>query len=127
VQPYLADIDQHGETALIYFGGAFSHAIRKGAMLPDDTTHALSDSNAAFVAETVDTRTPSAAELALGDQAVAYVCERFGIVPVYARVDVLPTPSGPVVIELELIEPSLFLGHSDGAAERFAACLAATA
>jgi len=51
VQPYLADIDQHGETALMYFGGAFSHAIRKGAMLPDDTTHALTETDAAGVYE----------------------------------------------------------------------------
>jgi hypothetical protein len=126
VQPYVADIDQHGETALIYLAGAFSHAIRKGAMLPDDTTHELNDPGAVFVEETVAARTASAAEVAVGDQAVAYVCERFGIVPLYARVDVLPAPSGPVVIELELIEPSLFLGHGGDAVDRFAACLAAT-
>ena len=125
VQPYLADIDRHGETALMYLGGRFSHAIRKGAMLPDDTTHDLSDPDAVFVGETIEARTPSAAEIAVSDQAVSYVCERFGVVPLYARVDLLPGPGGPVVIELELIEPSLFLGYADGAADQFAACLAA--
>ena len=33
VQPYLERVDAHGETALIYFAGRFSHAIRKGALL----------------------------------------------------------------------------------------------
>jgi hypothetical protein len=54
-----------------------------------------------------------------------FLRERFGDAPLYARVDVLPGPDGPVVIELELIEPSLFLGYADGAVDRFAAVLAA--
>ncbi|MDE2221435.1 MAG: hypothetical protein KGJ52_13770, partial [Gammaproteobacteria bacterium] len=33
VQPYLARVDDHGETALMYFNGEFSHAIRKGPLL----------------------------------------------------------------------------------------------
>ncbi len=124
VQPYLGDVDEHGETALIYFAGAYSHAIRKGPMLTGDTGHDLSAGTGLFLEENISVRTPSPAEIAVGDQAMQYLQQRFGQVPLYARVDVLPGPGGPVVIELELIEPSLFLGYADGAADRFAAILA---
>ena len=33
LQPYLMSVDSHGETALLYFDGVFSHAIRKGPLL----------------------------------------------------------------------------------------------
>ena len=39
VQPYLDGVDQAGETALIYLGGAFSHAIRKAPMLPEPVVY----------------------------------------------------------------------------------------
>ena len=38
----------------------------------------------------------------------------------YARVDLVPTARGVVLMEVELIEPELFVLHGDGAAERFA-------
>jgi hypothetical protein len=50
--------------------------------------------------------------------------ERWGRDQLYARVDLLPSPDGPVVVELELTEPSLFLAHSAGAPDRFAAAIA---
>lgn len=125
LQPYLAGVDDVGETALIFFDGSFSHAIRKGAMLTADTAHDLSETSGLFVEEKITAREPSPAERHLGAHALAYLAQRFGTAPLYARVDVVPGPSGPVVIELELTEPSLFLGHADGAADRFAACIAA--
>jgi len=42
----------------------------------------------------------------------------------YARIDLLPSPDGPRVLEVELIEPSLFLAHAEGAAGRLAAAIA---
>jgi glutathione synthase/RimK-type ligase-like ATP-grasp enzyme len=42
-----------------------------------------------------------------------------------ARVDLLPTDDGPVVLEVELTEPSLYLGFAAGATERFASAIAA--
>jgi hypothetical protein len=125
VQPYLADVDQVGETALLYADGEFSHAIRKGAMLGAGVSYDLHDSSELFVEEDIAARAPSLAELDLGTRAIAEVGRRFGAPPVYARVDLLPTPNGPVVVELELVEPSLFLSFADGAAERFAAAIAA--
>ena len=45
--------------------------------------------------------------------------------PLYARIDLLPGPDGPVLIELELVEPSLFLGYAPGAGDRLAAAVSA--
>jgi hypothetical protein len=50
---------------------------------------------------------------------VRWVTERFGL-PLYARVDLLPTADGPIIIELEMTEPSLYVSLGDGAADRFA-------
>lgn len=131
VQPYLDQVDAAGETALVYFDGGFSHAIEKGAMLPADTVHPLrspakgATAGDLWVEERIAPRTPSAAELAVGEQALAYLRKRFGGDLLYARVDLLPTPDGPVLGELEIVEPSLFLAYAEGAADRFAASVAA--
>lgn len=128
VQTYLDRVDEHGETALVYFDGAFSHAIRKGPMLPAHTVHPV-DGPELFVQETIDPRVPDGRELEVGEATVAAVRERFGVMPLYARVDLLPGPDGPVLVELELTEPSLFLQYdvSGAAAGRFAAAIAARA
>jgi hypothetical protein len=123
VQPYLADVDAAGETALIYLDGRFSHAITKGAMLPDGVVHPLRGEEL-FVEERIAPCTPSADELAVGAKAVAWIQERFGADLLYTRVDLLPGPDGPLLGELELVEPSLFLGHDDGAADRLARAIA---
>jgi glutathione synthase/RimK-type ligase-like ATP-grasp enzyme len=125
VQPYLAGVDVTGEAALVYVDGAFSHAITKGAMIPAATAHPV-DGGALFIEENITPRTASAAERAAADAAVGYVRERFGADPLYTRVDLLPGADGPVLVELELVEPSLFLQHGeDGrAAARFAAAIA---
>jgi hypothetical protein len=125
VQPYLAGVDTAGETALVYFDGAFSHAIRKGPMLAEGTAHDIEESSGLFIEENISAREASAAERDVGARAVSMLEERFGAAPLYARVDVLPGESGPVVVELELTEPSLFLGYAPGAADRFAAVIAA--
>lgn len=128
VQPYLAEVDTAGETALVYVDGRYSHAIRKGPMLPAGTVHAL-DGDALFVGENITPRTPAEADLAAGDAVLAHLRERFGADQLYTRVDLLPSAAGPVVIEVELVEPSLFLGFAggDGAADRLAAAVAARA
>jgi glutathione synthase/RimK-type ligase-like ATP-grasp enzyme len=112
VQPFLEAVDHAGEVALHYLGGAFSHAVRKAAMLPrgGDPGEGL------FVEERISAARPSADELALAEQALdAVPFKREELL--YARVDLLP---GPVLLEVELTEPSLYLGYSEGAAERFA-------
>ncbi|MEU6075300.1 hypothetical protein [Micromonospora sp. NPDC047074] len=120
VQPYLDAVDTAGETALLFLAGpdgpAFSHAIRKGPMLagPDLGTEGL------FRPEEIAARAATPAQLAVAERALAAVpggARRL----LYARVDLIPGPDGaPILVELELTEPSLFLGHADGAAERLA-------
>lgn len=114
LQPYLARVDQEGESALIFFDGEFSHSIRKGALLrPDGSATA-----ALFAPETVSGRVAHADELRVARQALAALpFDR----PLYARVDLLRDAAGqPRLLELELIEPSLFLAHAPGSAGRFA-------
>lgn len=117
LQPYLARVDQEGEAALIFFGGEFSHSIRKGPLLQSGA----GATTELFAAETISARAVAADELALAHQALAAV--PFGI-PLYARVDLLQDGAGqPRLLELELIEPSLFFAHAPPAAARFAHCI----
>jgi len=122
IQPYIADTDSHGETGLIYLDGKFSHAIGKAALLPAGTVHAV-DQRALYVEETITGREPTDAELATGNGIVEILAQRFGTL-LYTRVDLLPGPDGPLLIELELAEPSLFLGHGPGSADLFAVAVA---
>jgi len=70
LQPYLDRVDADGETALIYFGGTFSHAIRKGPLLRrgEGPTADL------FAAEQIAPRIPRADELRTGARAVSASC-----------------------------------------------------
>lgn len=114
VQPYLERVDDHGETALMYFNGEFSHAIRKGPLLQRGS----GPTQALFAPEEITPRTPSADELALG----ARVLQALPFAPLlYARIDLLRGADGtPCVLELELAEPSLFFAYDASAAARFA-------
>ncbi|MGH8042811.1 MAG: ATP-grasp domain-containing protein, partial [Rudaea sp.] len=117
LQPYLARVDEHGETALIFFDGVFSHAIRKGPLLRRDE----GPTRALFAAEHIAPRLPGATELALAEHALGAI--PFGP-QLYARVDLIQAADGaPRVLELELTEPSLFFAHAQGAAARFARVL----
>ena len=116
VQPYLRSVDEQGETALLYFGGQFSHAIRKGPLLKRGQGPAA----ALFAPEKIQSRTPSAAEHEVAAKVLAALPFE---TPLYARVDLLPSPEGPQLLELELTEPSVFLPYGPGAADRFVAAL----
>jgi len=119
LQPYLEGVDRDGETALMFIDGRFSHAIRKGALLP-----AGAPSTAAlFAPEDIGARTPAPDELAAGERILAAV--PFGTLT-YARVDLLRDAGGvPRLLELELAEPSFYFAHAPGSAQRFAAALLA--
>ncbi|WP_433282129.1 ATP-grasp domain-containing protein [Micromonospora sp. CA-244673] len=124
VQPYLEAVDTAGETALLFLAGpdglAFSHAIRKGPMLtgPDRGVAEL------YKEERIDARAVTPEQLDTAEKTLAVVpggTERL----LYARVDLIPGPdSSPVLVELELTEPSLFVGYADGAPDRLAAAIA---
>ena len=120
VQPYVTAVDDHGETALLYMDGAYSHAIRKGPILQPGTGFV----ETLYAPEDISARTPSDAERALGERVLAATPGGAGALA-YARVDLLPGPGGePLLIEYEIAEPSLFLEHDDGAAARLASAIA---
>jgi glutathione synthase/RimK-type ligase-like ATP-grasp enzyme len=121
VQPYLTAVDDLGETALLFCGGRYSHAVRKGPLLtgPDPDVDGL------YREEKIDPREPTDAERALAERALGAVPGGPGRL-LYARVDLIPGPDGrPLLLELELTEPSFFLADAPGAADRFAAAITA--
>ncbi|MFA1548085.1 RimK family alpha-L-glutamate ligase [Actinomadura chokoriensis] len=123
VQPYLSAVDTAGETALVFCEGEFSHAGRKAQILTagagvqgsvrDDTERGQ-----------VTASTATEAELDVANRALAAVPGGRDLL--YARVDLIAGPDGaPLIIELELTEPNLYLQHGPGSAERFAKAIAA--
>ncbi|MER7592290.1 hypothetical protein ABTW72_32570 [Micromonospora sp. NPDC127501] len=123
VQPYLRAVDTEGETALLFLAGpdglAFSHAIRKGPMLsgPDLGPDGL------YKTEEISASTARPEQLAVAEQTLATVPGGTRQL-LYARVDLIPGPDGePVLVELELTEPSLFIGYADGAPDRLATAI----
>lgn len=123
LQPYLPTVDTDGETGVVVLDGDVSHAFRKGPLLRPDAGPAAG----LFAEEEIRPRQADGAQLRLVEHVLAYVTARFpGCAPLlYARFDMLPGPDGaPVLLELELVEPSLFLATSDSAPERFAAAVA---
>jgi O-ureido-D-serine cyclo-ligase len=113
LQPYLESVDRDGETALMFIDGRFSHAIRKGALLPAGAPA----TGALFAAEDIRPRVAGADELAVAEQVMAEL--PFGPL-LYGRVDLIRDEAGrPCVLELELTEPSLYVSYQPGAAERF--------
>jgi O-ureido-D-serine cyclo-ligase len=120
MQPYLPDVDARGETALLFFNGEYSHAIRKGPLLKRGAAPAAG----LFAVEEITAREPSGAERAIAERALAAIPLEGPLL--YARVDLIHDDSGaPRVLELELTEPSVFLDHAPGAAERFARAICA--
>ena len=120
IQPYLAAVDTVGETSVLCTPDAcgelgYSHAIRKDAVLTGPDEGDIEPGS-----EVIGPRTPSAAELALAARALQAVpggTKRL----LYARVDMIPGPDGePLLAELELTEPTLFLLEAPGSADRLA-------
>jgi hypothetical protein len=102
LQPYLPSVESHGERSLIYFGGALSHAVRRQPPLATGQ-HGATPTTAA------------ADELELAGRTLATQPQLL-----YARVDLARDLNDrPCLMELELIEPSFFLGSDPGAADRF--------
>jgi hypothetical protein len=117
VQPYIGGVDERGESALIFIDGRDCHAIRKGALLQRD----VGPTDRLFAAEEIRPRVASDPEYQVAMQALEalpFPC------PLYARVDLLPGPEGPLLLELELVEPSLFFHAGKDAADRLVSALA---
>lgn len=108
VQP---DLGCAGEIALVYLGGAYSHALRRRVRLPGaDAAPAR-----LYLDEELAPGEPTPAQRAIADAAVARAPTEL----LYARVDLL----GDAVLELEAVEPSLYLAFGERAAERLATAI----
>lgn len=112
LQPFMPAIVEHGEVSLIVIDGQVTHAVRKIAA-PGEFR--VQDDHGG----TVHVHTPTEAEAAVAMQALAATPEPVA----YARVDLVQTDDGPVVMELELIEPELFFRQEPNAAGRLALAL----
>lgn len=114
IQPYLDMVETEGETSLLYFGGRFSHAVRRNPALTGGAAGSERQNGRA------ELRSPEPDQLALAERVLAEFPE-----VLYARVDLVRLSDGaPVLIELELTEPYLFLRYAPGAAANLARALA---
>ncbi len=133
VQPYFDEIEVNGETAAVLFGGRFAYALNKRAFLgPDQVAPADETGVAAAMRDEDLVRVGEALpqEVELAEKTIAWIAAKFGRIPLFARVDMVRTGSGqPVLMEVELIEPCLYLGLSSDlatpGAEVFAAAVIA--
>ncbi len=134
VQPYLEQLDEHGETAHCFVAApsasgelTLSHAFRKGAIL---TSVDVEQEGDLFAKEQIDACTPSDAELDLARRTLATQAVRDCGPIMFARVDIAPFRSadgsdGHVLMELELIEPSFYFETDPTTVETFAESLVA--
>lgn len=114
VQPYLDMVEAEGETSMLYFGGRFSHAVRRVPMLTGNVADLVEENGQA------EPRTPEPDQIALAERVLG---EFPGVL--YARVDLVRLADGtPALIELELTEPYLYLSYAPGAAANLAGALA---
>lgn len=125
VQPYLAGVERDGETAVVFIGGELSHVLRKNPILRSDGEAPLTGDEWRFVSYYLEDDFIVACDATDEQAALAHaihaeVTARFGA-PLYARIDLVPGADGsPVLLELELIEPNLYLDLAPGSAARLA-------
>lgn len=115
VQPYLTDIAEGGEWSLVFFHGEFSHALRKFPASGDFRVQQYHGG--------------SLTEATAPPELIATATELLTHVPgplLYARVDGVMTAEGFLLMELELIEPELFLRTHPAAPARFARAIQQT-
>lgn len=110
VQPYIESVDGYGERSLVWIDGVISHAIRKTPRFADDE-------------ESVSGALPVADD---EHSLATAVLETVKTPLLYARVDIARDEDGlPMIMELELVEPSLFLLQSPSALDCFAESITA--
>ena len=117
IQPMMPSIASEGEYSLFYFGGTLSHAILKKPA-PGDFR----------VQEQHGGHEVSIAAPALAQNLATAALAALRLMPLYARVDMVRGRDGDfALMELELIEPALFLGHSADGGAAFAKAVYAAA
>lgn len=116
VQPYLPTIETEGETSLLFFGGRLSHVVNKRPIEGEFRVQVQ------FGGRYTVRDAPPPGALALAERVLAEVDEPL----LYARVDMVPDAEGRwMLMELELIEPDLYLGIDPRAGAGFVDAVAA--
>lgn len=119
VQPYLDGVDTLGETGMVVLDGQVSHAFRKGQLLHADAEA----TDGLYAEEDIAATTATADQLEVARAVTDFLGRRFPqhAPLLYARVDTVPGPDGkPLLLELELTEPSLWLVADPGAGQEWA-------
>jgi glutathione synthase/RimK-type ligase-like ATP-grasp enzyme len=110
IQPLIEEIGTTGEFSLMLFNGEYSHAVVKR---PKTGDFRVQEHHGGV---TLPCETPPAGAIDLAQAALAAAPAE----AVYARVDIVPNDEGLLrIMELELIEPSLFLTHAPDAGAAF--------
>ena len=128
VQPYQSSVDEHGETAMVFFAGEYSHSFHKGPML----VQGLEESESGlYTVEQLKGIEPNDRQRQLADQVLDVAADLLSLSRkdfLYARVDVVEGADGaPLLLELELTEPTLgFRYTGEEAASRLSAAILAT-
>lgn len=112
LQEVVPDIVERGETSMVYAGGSFSHAVVKHAREGDFRVQKDFGGR-------VEPASPSPALLSFAATVMTHVPDTC----LYARVDVADSSRGPILMELELIEPELYFLIVPDAAVRMMAHL----
>jgi hypothetical protein len=129
VQPYIASAGTAGETSVVFINGELSHVLHKKPLLLPDQVAPVSavsvsaPADAMLDSNLVTVGTADELQRRFATRAHREIADRFGV-PLYLRVDFLRgRTGGPVLLELEAVEPCLYLNAEEGASTRFAAAL----
>ena len=115
VQPFLPAIGDEGELSLLFIGGVFSHAVRKVAQGGDFRIQPQFGGQLSRAEASDEARAVAAAALAA-----------LPVAPLYARVDLIRLPDGGLALmELEAIEPDLYVDFGDDVPGKLADALVA--
>ncbi len=109
IQEFIPEITNEGEISLVYLNRKFSHAVRKTPAKSEFRVHAeYGGTREAF--------RPSTRTLAYAES----VLERVKGDLLFSRVDLVESSRGPILIELEIADPMLYLGTQEVAVQNFA-------
>jgi glutathione synthase/RimK-type ligase-like ATP-grasp enzyme len=112
LQDFMPAVLTEGELSLVYFGGRFSHALRKA---PSRGEFRVQEEHGGIITAA----RPDSDSIRVAEAVLRTLDET----PLYARVDLVNDRGEPVLMELELVEPSLYLRTDPGAPARFAAAV----
>ncbi len=114
LQPYLSSVETYGERSFLFIGGELTHAVKR--------TQALTEG--VGIERTMERVIPTEEERRIACEVMAAL----PVAPTYGRVDLAPDAQGrPLVMEVEVMEPRLFLQECPEALEKFADLLASLA